>query len=407
MTLSERRNDTAALIIGFTIQGLALARAFRAQSIKVYVVVQEKQGQLMKRRDPASRTGLAKIFSAKNLLDHGLVEALIDCRKNIPEAHVAVFAASDNTVSALGRYWEELEQLYLLSWADCRKDILNIIHKRNLPAYCDQAGISYPRTHVVSCLDDSAEVASMLMYPVLVKPDKPASSFKTHIVGSADELKEFVRTEKGNLPLVVQEWIEGADSCLYFYSCFLDKGRIVLGMTGRKIRASPPGIGRATIIESFEDDGVQAAAMKLIELWGISGPAALEFKKGLNGTYWFIEANVGRTEYCIDLLIQCGLNVPYFDFLLALDEELPNAPAELEQRVWFDTEKEPFSYLFLCLKQKTFKPFGKSPVFPYVGHGEPLLVCHAFLSIIRDLVGRCSRKVAELLRVRSGSWGVN
>src|SRR5690606_27363536 len=138
-------------------------------------------------------------------------------------------------------------------------------------------------------------------------------SFKTHICSSKDELYNFVSSQRDNWPLVVQELIEGPDSNLYFYSSFLSRGRELFGMSGRKVRASPPGLGRATIIESVEDTGVREAAQRMTAQWQISGPVALEFKKDRNGSYWFIEANVGRTEYCIDLMIQAGFNVPFIE----------------------------------------------------------------------------------------------
>ncbi len=106
---------------------------------------------------------------------------------------------------------------------------------------------------------------------------------------------------------------------------------------------------------------------KLIPAFDVSGPVALEFKKGPDGEFWFIEANVGRTEFCVDLAIQAGFNIPLLEFQQAIGEPLAVSGGDIEPSVWFDTDKEPFCYLALCIQERTFRPFGKTPVFPYWG----------------------------------------
>jgi predicted ATP-grasp superfamily ATP-dependent carboligase len=378
-------STAAALVIGFTIQGLAVARALAKQGVKVYAI--ERAGQ-----STTFGTRYATIFHYEALIGERLVETLLDVRQRIPESRVVIFPASDNTVATLGKHWPRLANHYVLSWADCRDEIVRIIQKGSLPAYCDATGTSYPKTAVIGTDADIEACVTRLSFPVLVKPNKPASSFKTHIAPDERHLRSFVSKERENWPLVVQEWIDGPDSSLYFYSCFLDHGTELFGMTGRKVRASPPGLGRATVIQSLDDDGVRLASSRLIKALPVSGPASLEFKKDAAGRYWFIEANVGRTEFCIDLPIQAGFNVPHMEFNLALGRDVPT-PTGVRHAIWFDTEKEPFSYVALCARHGTLRPFGKRLVFPYFGHGEPRLVAAAGIAAGRNIAQRALRKV--------------
>lgn len=394
---SNTDSDVAALIIGFTIQGLALSRALDRNGVPVYAIVRRDAGHQVSSVHASQRTERVKFLFAEDLLGQALIQSLLDCRPMIPAHRVVLYPASDNTVSALAKYWDRLKDLYILSWSDCREDVLRIIHKGNLPEFCNRAAVYYPRTALIRSQQDCQSVVSALAFPLLVKPDKPASSFKTHVCNSAIELNEFVASEKKNWPLVVQEWIEGPDWNLYFYSCFLARGEDLFGMTGRKLRASPPGLGRATVMESFDDAGVREASSRLIRQWAISGPVSLEFKKDNEGKYWFIEANVGRTEYCIDLVIQCGFNVPLLEFNFALERSLPELPSKVDGRIWYDTDKEPFCYLSQAIRHRTIHPFGKRSIFPYLGHGEWKLVMFGFITMSQVIAARGFQKCKAIL----------
>ena len=386
--MTGQRGNEAALIIGFSIQGLAVARALASNGIRVYAVERPHRTAVM-------RTRRAKIFHRDSLVGPELVRTLLDVRQEIPEERVVLFAASDNTVTVLAREWEQLSDHYILSWADCRHDIARIIQKGQLPALCDATGTRYPKTVVIADVSEVDACIERLSFPILVKPNKPASSFKACLIRTEAEMRAFVRRETVNLPLVTQEWIDGPDSSLYFYSCIVDKGNELYGLTGRKVRASPPGLGRATVIQTFEDEGVREAARTFLRNLNISGPASMEFKRDSEGRYWFIEANVGRTEFCIDLMIQAGFNVPFMEFELALSRPVP-LPTELRESIWFDTEKEPLCYAALCARQLTFRPFGKHLVFPFYGHGEPALVLWSLIDTARTFAQRARRKVYSL-----------
>lgn len=392
----DSNGSAAALIVGFTIQGLAVARALATSGVKVYVVERPHESGRFLDVSPLQKTRHATIFNYDRLIGDDLLDALLDCRRKIPERDVVLFPASDNTVRVLVDSWDVLSDHYVLSWADCRVEIGKIIQKGALPAYCDAAGIRYPRTAVLNKLGDLDNGIGDLSYPVLVKPNKPASSFKTHVCRDAAALSAFVTAEQSNLPLVVQEWIEGPDNTLFSYTCLMEEGRELYGMAARKVRASPPGLGRATVVETDDDAGVRDASRKLIEVLNISGPLAMEFKRGPDGTYWFIEANVGRTEFCVDLAIQAGFNVPYLEFLQALGRPMPDINTSWRPSVWFDTDKEPLSYWALCLKQRTFRPFGKAPVFPYWGKETVPMYATALVRSIGEYTRRVAGKLKQL-----------
>ena len=189
-----------------------------------------------------------------------------------------------------------------------------------------------------------------------------------------DLVKEF----PNSLPFLAQECVEGEDDRLQFCTFFMDKGRPVGEITGKKRRSFPKGLGRGTILELCEDNQVRQYALQFLKGLHLCGPVAVEFKRDRTGGLWLIEPTVGRTEYCVDLTIQGGLNLPYMEFCYALGLACPEAfaPSISHNVVWYDTEIEPLCYLLACLKQRTFSPWGKKPYFPYWGHKDihPLLL---------------------------------
>src|SRR5690606_29286290 len=207
------------------------------------------------------------------------VDSLLKVRGLIPEEKVVLFPVTDNTVMALGKNWHRLADHYLLSWASCRERIEQVVLKSNLPALCSTAGVDYPGTSIIRADKDIDDCLAKLPLPILLKPEKQTFSFKTRRCDTQEEFRKFVRSEVGDWPLIAQEWIEGSERELYFYSCFMRDGVEHFGFTGRKVRTSPKGVGIATVIETCDEVQVRDAARKLLPVLNICGPVAMEFKK--------------------------------------------------------------------------------------------------------------------------------
>lgn len=389
------RVPSAALIIGFTIQGLAIARALSHQGVHVYALVQESTRVRRLLKHPVFYTHHCEFLFARSLSGDAIVSSLLEVRAKISAHTVVLYAANDLTVLALSRNWLKLDDHYAVSWSECRHAIEMIVDKSNLPRYCELAGIAYPQTVLIDSREDLMQCTSILSAPYLVKPSTQAAAFKAKKCPTGDELRDFVDSAPPAVfPLVAQQWIEGADSDLWFYSCLADRGQDVAGLSGRKVRSSPPGLGIATVLETADSAELRDTARLLLREFGISGPVAMEFKRDATGILWFIEANVGRTEYCVDLSICAGLNLPYLEYCQATGAPLPAATKPVEC-VWFDTDKEPFCYLNLCLAERRMRPHEKKPVFPYFGRERPIVQIAAAIEIARKFWNRLIGKVRQ------------
>lgn len=94
-------------------------------------------------------------------------------------------------------------------------------------------------------------------------------------------------------------------------------------------------MGIATVLETVDNKQVREAPLRLLPIPEVSGPVAMEFKRDSQGRYRFIEANVGRTEHCVDLAVQAGFNLPYLEYCYVTQRPLPTIKDAVEC-IWFD-----------------------------------------------------------------------
>ena len=388
--------STAALIVGFTIQGLAVARALANRGVKVYVIERSNKGT-------TAKSAVVHFFVREGMQPKELTATLLELRSCMPEERIVLFPGSDRTVRAVARNWDVLGEHYLLSWSPHVDFVPRLTYKTAALDIARSSGTRFPATCDIKSATD-IETLGTLRYPVIVKPDRPPGQFKTFLAANHGELRRFVEGRLEQLPLVAQEYIEGSDEKLVFCTLFLDQGKEVASMTGRKLRSFPAGRGRGTVIETNEDPKVLKAARRYFTGQVLSGPVSIEFKLDADGEPWLIEPNVGRTEYCVDAIIQSGLNLPYMEFCYALGEPFAQLAHEARSPViWYDTQSDPLCYALICLKYGALNPFGKRSVFPFLGHGNPALIFHAGWTLLTKRVSDVRDALLRRLRRLPGA----
>ncbi|HEY8508705.1 MAG TPA: hypothetical protein VIL32_10130, partial [Steroidobacteraceae bacterium] len=295
-----------ALVVGLSIHGLAVVRALARSGVQVHALCEAEDPP-----QPTAYTRYAKVHIRAGLNTEALTSHLLEIAKTIGAAgRIVLFPTSDRMTRCIANAWPQLAGHYLLSWADCRDLVLQLQRKDSLAAWCDRAGIDYPRSRVLSDPSGCAAIASELRFPVVIKPAQPLSSFKAIRATSPEEIEQCCADYPRDLPFVVQEWIEGPEPSLYACTTFLDRGKPLFFFTSRKIAACPPGLGQGTVFETVDAPQIRELTARFLAPLGLSGQAAVEFKRDAAGKFWFIEPNVARTEYCVDLAIQSGFNLP-------------------------------------------------------------------------------------------------
>lgn len=352
----------AALVIGLDTHGLAEVRALAAQGITVFGVEHNLS-------QPGCRSPqLARVFPVADMNGPDLVDDLQRIRRQLAgHRRVVLIPTNDTQTAHLCRRIEVVRDHFHVPWADCAQTVLRLLRKDELESICNRQGLLYPRS-VVFESDRDAPRADSLRFPVIIKPVKPLSSFKTLMAHSPGELQAHLSAHSHDLPILGQEYIEGDDTAIHFGALLLNKGRVMAAMSGRKIESFPKARGQTTIAQTHHDAEVIRLSERFFEGLRLSGPASLELKKDPQGRYWVIEPTVGRTDFWLGLCTASGLNLSAMGYAVALGQEV-QAPQALQGAVWYDTERDPTAYLRLCWQYRSWAPVHPRQHFPFAGSG--------------------------------------
>ncbi|WP_333609532.1 hypothetical protein [Arsukibacterium sp.] len=362
--MTQPHSDAAALVVGLCSHGLAVSRALHQAGIKVFAV--EQNASL-----PGSATNtVQRLFIIDSFNDDCLIPALLDIRQQLSNfTQLVLFATNDNHVRSFGLHLAHLCPAYLISWADSFQAVLRLQKKSELETVAREQGLNYPKSMVLTTeeVSNALKLESQLqdfIYPLIIKPVQPLSSFKTQIAQNAQQLYAFLQQYHTDLPILAQEYIAGGDESLYFGALTLDSGHTIQAMVGRKLSSFPVARGQTTIAEVVTNADVIKLTEQFFAGFKLSGPVSLELKKAPDGSFWVIEPTVGRTDFWAELCIAAGFNQPLQEFQLALKQQVTVTPINT-QISWFDAERAPLSYWQAVWQQKNIKPFGKKATFTF------------------------------------------
>jgi predicted ATP-grasp superfamily ATP-dependent carboligase len=347
------------------IHGLAVARALARQGVDVHCLAEDESA-------PTAHTRYAKVHIRRGLNTDALPDVIAEVAQQIAAREkIVLFPTSDRVAKGIANAWDRLSDRFAVSWAHCRELILELQRKDSLAKYCEEAGVRHPQSRAVRTIAECEAAATALQFPLVVKPAQPLSSFKAIRITDVAQLRQLIERYPHDLPFVVQEWIEGPEPSLYSCTSYLDHGKPLYLFSSRKIAAHPPGLGQGTVFETVEDRETQTLAERFLKQLDLSGPVAVEFKRDASGAFWLIEPNVGRTEYCVDLAIQSGFNLPYLEYLHVTGRPLEAAiPQQTRSCAWFDTDKDPLCFLANLPTARDEGGRSRKLVFPFVGHDD-------------------------------------
>lgn len=379
--LPSASRRTAALVLGVDSHGLAVIRALADAGVPTYALERDMAlpGALTNR--------LQGLFPTAGFEAEHLIPALRKARQQL--AHfdqVSLLAINDRQVEAIGHHIAEVSSLFAVSWADCADAVLELQRKSALQKVSERQGLRYPRSVLFDGVTGVERVRDF-RFPMIIKPVRPLSSFKTLLAGGPEELAKLLHERRADLPILGQEYVAGDDTHIHFGALLLDRGHVVHGMTGRKLASHPPARGQTIVAETTQDEEILALTRKFFDGCNLSGPVSLELKRDAEGACWVIEPTVGRTDFWAELCISAGFNQPLLEHQVACG--LPVSPAApMRHCMWYDTERAPLAYLLQSVSRLTWRPGARSQVFPYVGHRDPGPAGRAMRNLVARAVGR-------------------
>ncbi|MFK7888486.1 MAG: hypothetical protein AB8G16_16615 [Gammaproteobacteria bacterium] len=344
--MSDTTAGAPAVVLGLCAHGLATARTLYRHGIEVHAL--EPNSEL-----PGSRTRCANVHRVASIHPPELIDTLTRLGKALgTDPKPVLFPINDTMVGEIARHWEQLEPYFALAWSDSRDEVARLILKDSLEPHSRERGLNYPRSTLIEANLDAAEGLEKMAYPLLAKPSKPLGSFKTRKIENRAELERIVVDHPDDLPILVQEWIEGGDTDLYFCALMMDKGKDLARFEGRKLRSLPPARGQTTSAEPVTNDELYDITRKFFAGTAVSGPVSLEVKCDPQGQYWIIEPTLGRTDYWVDLCIQNGVSLPVMNYQLVTGQHPSVRPRNASPTSWFDTDRDTWSFLTLIREGK-------------------------------------------------------
>ena len=203
-------SDRTAVVVGLCPHGLALSRSLHRSGIRV--VALEAQKALA-----GTRTNTAEVVYVGDINGPALIDSLISLAPSISENGPPVlFLTNDTMVATVGSQFPKIRTLYELSWGLCSESVLPLLRKEMIERRCREVGILHPRSQMIREQDDVSVNRLGLQFPIILKPDRPVSAFKTLVLDSYEQVSEHWPLISQCLPVIAQEFIPGGDGLIQF-----------------------------------------------------------------------------------------------------------------------------------------------------------------------------------------------
>jgi predicted ATP-grasp superfamily ATP-dependent carboligase len=328
--------ETPAVVLGAGANGLGVARSLARARVPVWLLDSDA-------RRPEMQTRVAKALAVRALQGDVLIEELVRLgTAQFPGTRPVLLLTQEESVKTVSHHRDRLCALYRFSLPPM--DMVDtLLHKQGFQRLAEQLGSPIPPLVHVRTLADLPALED-LRYPVVIKPGERNSEYghqfkKAYRVDSAAVAVELVRRILPVMAdLVVQEWIEGPDSCIYFCLQYIDsQGQVAASFTGRKIRSWPPQVGGTASCVAAPEVHAELSAMtaRFFHAAGVIGMASMEYKRdSRSGEFRMVEPTVGRTDYQEEVATLNGVNLPHAAWCSELGLPFPEPAVRERPVVW-------------------------------------------------------------------------
>ncbi|MFH2138140.1 MAG: hypothetical protein ABII88_06480 [Candidatus Omnitrophota bacterium] len=274
------------------------------------------------------------------------MEALIDIavqEKNKP----VLFTTGDKNAKIVSENEDILEKYYVFNMP--ARSIMDCFSKKELFAeFAQKEKFNIPKSFI---LDEgrNLDFINNITYPCVVKPsyrtfewDKYNQGNKAHYVNSKEELIEIIERNgiECKVSLIIQEWVPGEDSDLFFCLMYYDKNsRCRLSFTGRKLMQWLPQIGNTCIAENYYSEIVRSKAIELFDKVGYQGIGSVEFKRHQkSGKFLIIEPTAGRVDMQSSIAAAGGVNIPLAYYYEMIGQGYIEEPSCKGRILWLEED---------------------------------------------------------------------
>jgi D-aspartate ligase len=316
--------------------GLGLVRSLGRAGVPVIIVDQDASA-------PALHSRYARKHVVSDLTGRSLVRELLALQAKLGTRPV-LFLTSDEAVLTVSQYREELAAAYRLRLPDHDR-LRSLLQKSSFQELAETRGFPLPRSVRIT---NALEIASLsqLTFPAVIKPSvktgdyllsRFARGYRAATIGEAEALCRRILPTLPNL--VVQEWIEGADSELFFCLQYRGSDGTVSSFTGRKLSIWPPDVGTTASCTAAPEAHAILAPMTdaFFDAVSFVGMGSMEYKRDARtGRFFMIEPTAGRVDWQEEVATLHGVNIPLAAYRYEIGAELPAEPVTIVPVIWRD-----------------------------------------------------------------------
>lgn len=327
-----------AVVLGAGVNGLGVARSLAQARVGVWLLDSDP-------RRPELRTHVARSATLGALSGEGLIESLRELGETLfREQRPVLILTQEESVRTVSACRETVAEYYRFTLPD--KGVVDtLLHKEGFQRAAEKLGAPIPPLVHIRVVSELWALAH-LSFPVVVKPGGRDAGYsrqfnKAYYVASRAEAELIITRILPVMPdVVVQEWIEGPDSSIFFCLQYIAKdGQVAASFTGRKIRSWPPQVGGTA-----SGTAAPEAARELEELTsaffkrvGVIGLAGMEYKRdSRSGGFRMVEPTIGRTDYQEEVATLNGINLAYAAYCAELGLPQRRPDTMRQPAVWRD-----------------------------------------------------------------------
>jgi predicted ATP-grasp superfamily ATP-dependent carboligase len=237
--------------------------------------------------------------------NEGKLELLIKAAKAFDKRPVLI-TNNDAYFPFLFQYLPELSQHFSFELPD-KKKLNQLLEKDLFNEFAKKHNIQIPVSIDLSNKEPiSQNYFKHLKFPLVIKPKYRSAEWnaqypsrKAFVTHSLEETVKVCSDILGVVDrLIVQEWIPGSDSNIYFCLTYITKeGQVLETFCGQKIHQHPILLGNTSSAIPTENEKLSNETLRILKLAGMKGFCSVEFKKHEDtGDFYVIEPTVGRID---------------------------------------------------------------------------------------------------------------
>ena len=310
--LAQSRNPPA-VIVGFELNGLGVARALRKHGVNCIGVAGPTP-------HPAHTTNTCQVTSCAEWSQEGLLQKLTEIAK-VQDRRLPLLITKEGPVRWISDARDQLVELYEMCLPD-KPVVDGLLDKATFARLGLRESWPLPRTWRIQSEEQLLSVLGEIPFPCILKPEvhthlfgerSPRKAFK---LATSDELVRTYRmAAQWTAGFVLQEWIHGGDDRIAFCLTYFDRnGEPRAVFPGRKLRQFPPECGNTALCVSAPPSWREPICALTERIWrsvGFKGLGSIEYKMRTDSDEPVImEPTVGRTNYQNEIAVLNGVNIP-------------------------------------------------------------------------------------------------